>query len=51
MTRTNARRRAVTGRQIRRAGRRTADRQIRRGEFDAMASGERMVRRTRQTGD
>jgi hypothetical protein len=51
MTRTNARRRAAIGRDLRRAGRRSADRQIRRGDYDAMSSGERMIRRTRQTGE
>ena len=51
MTRTKARRRAQFGRELRRAGRRAADRQLRRGQYDAMASGERMVRRTRDIGE
>lgn len=46
MTRTRARQRAHQTRQTRRHSRRTATRQLIRGRWDEMASGERMVRRT-----
>jgi hypothetical protein len=52
MGKTEQTRLAAAKRRTRITGRRQATRQIWRGDFDAMATGERMVRRTpRQSGE